>query len=723
MKKLMAVTAIIAILLTFVSCGTIGKDNKDKITLTGVYTKNAVKLKDDFTNYDNISMYDNRLYLIGSLPEDGDGRKTVAVIDPDSLKTEYTSLPINAYVNTIAADGDDWLISASSFDQTTSQTEHYICHAKNGEIIWKNGARNYLALPEFYFDSVHTAMGGGRWYVGADREAAEISSDGKLLRTYALPGRIQGMACDTEGVLHVWGWDYHHTLKGSAMSEEGWKKAVNKDVCFGDGFSCYILDETGLNGYDAAGGTSTILVNWVNSSIMRSHIRSMAVVSPELIFIYGYDIIDGETQLWKYVKSKDRVLSGDQIIRITYMENGRHRIPLAAVKFNTMQKDYYVVCDEYSSAYADSGYSVVFDYIDKRIVDGDIGDIIVSVNAEDVAKYADKNLLCDLYTLMGDDFPADDIFGCIRRLCETDGKLYSLPQDFKLTTYTMKSSLLSDIDVWNVKAFIELDDKFDGQLLLSMTREEVYYTLRDSVICECIDFTKGSCDFESELFVSFLEYLSSLPENDPTERNYSDNYYANDEVALYRAFIGSYSQYAQMMYVFGEGEEVSAVGYPSADGGVIRINDYNNCFSITNDSDAKDGAMKFLRYFLSADCVIDEMRGMCDIPALKSTMQKWNESESKLYYYFYADNVSRISCRTSPVTDKREPVIEVTIDQKLIDEVYAYLDSAKILDPIPQAVIDIVEEEMTMYLASAKTAEETAKVIQNRVSIYLNERG
>lgn len=189
-------------------------------------------------------------------------------------------------------------------------------------------------------------------------------------------------------------------------------------------------------------------------------------------------------------------------------------------------------------------------------------------------------------------------------------------------------------------------------------------------------------------------------------------------------FQNIYASYYQMRSVFGEEANADIVGYPSSEGGASKLS-ANAFYSITEESKVKEGAMAFLRYLLSADCVIDEMRGMRSIPSLKTTAKAWDDSESKMYYYFYYDHVGRWSANSKLITEEDEgvPGICIQLTQEKIDAVYDFLDHVNVYPYIPSDITAILDEEMYVFLGTTKSADETAKIIQSRVSTYLSERG
>ena len=59
------------------------------------------------------------------------------------------------------------------------------------------------------------------------------------------------------------------------------------------------------------------------------------------------------------------------------------------------------------------------------------------------------------------------------------------------------------------------------------------------------------------------------------------------------------------------------------------------------------------------------------------------------------------------------------------DDIHRYIDYLSSVDTIWQAdttVSDIIDEEISAFTSGAKSAEETAQIIQSKVSIYLSEQ-
>lgn len=128
--------------------------------------------------------------------------------------------------------------------------------------------------------------------------------------------------------------------------------------------------------------------------------------------------------------------------------------------------------------------------------------------------------------------------------------------------------------------------------------------------------------------VRVLHYIESLPTDAAASFEYGENPYITDAVMLYETTIGCYGDYAQSMSIFNSYGEGKFVGYPSSKGGLANVL-CDQYFAINNDSKVKEGAIDFLSFLFSKECVVKEARGMRSIPSLKSTLEGWRDSETK----------------------------------------------------------------------------------------------
>ncbi len=569
MKKSILIFALIAAVL-LCACG---EKDPEKIVLDGVYNGTLIEVAglDEgarFVNFREMFYHDGKVQLLGTVMNETSSETAILSYDTDSEKWEQLALPYDGSIRSLALSDDGYLFISSTYDMESFRDTYTIVAADTDSVLWEKPLDDFLTLPERFWGSVYAVDGGDDWYIAAADTVVKLDSDGNVLSSEILSGEARGMFNADDGV-HIYGRDFHSILSASdgvLRDDEQWQKAMenaNGGISVGGGYDLIKSNEIGLYGVNVAEGTTELLMNWVNSGIAEAP-SSVAMVSEDVIFVYRSDYnasLAGETGLWKYEKCPDDAIPEREIIRITYSETGRGKIPLAAVQFNKSQAKYHVVCEEYSAGGGD--YLTMAEGINTMLLDGSIGDIVEFDFVTDLEKYGTKGYLADLNTLMGDLIAADDIFGCVRTACETNGKLYGIPQEFQIWTCTVKDGALDDYSIWNTDAFVDCYQKLasEGKYIISNTSRAAINTyLHDGMMQSFIDFDAGTCDFDSDEFRSLIAFLADLPEENSCELEYwNENHYVTDEIFLYEALIGSYSEWGQLISIY-QGEGYDSVG-------------------------------------------------------------------------------------------------------------------------------------------------------------------
>jgi len=718
---------LLSLLLTVLLLLTACRDREDNSTdpsaqlpPTARYTVEHVALPDDIRLQNCMTDGGDRLYLSIMTPVEShpyrlwqyslaDGSSSFADLpgDPDRLAISSQGILTGKAVYEQGAwDAVDYTLTASS----------------DGQELW---SQSLLRLMEVNPDQpVSLADFNGQWVVGCESTLILLDREGNLQQTETLPGKLRCFLPE-ENLLRIVGdgWYRELDLAGKLHTNEAWENAVKgtAELLYpapGYGF-CYANDNS-LMLCQVQSGQHSPLLNWAECGLTFADIKEILFRSADELYILGQLRAEYTTALLKLTRAGEEE-SGRTEIHITYSETGRQNVPLAASLFNAAQEEYTVVCTEYSTANPGQDYAALADSLDAMILDGTAGDIIELDNPNALYKYTRKGLFADLYSLGMESITADNLFGCVKNALEIDGKLYALPQVFQLDTLSARTASLP-AGQWNLDALLNLAEGLPGdQRLFAYAKSgtAMHNLLKNSVLSQCIDLTAGSASFDSPTFLRYLSLLSSLPAQAEV-RDIAGNPYARNEVLFYQHYIQNYSTFSKMTHVFTAPEETAIVGYPSIDGGSAQLH-ANKYYAISADSQVMEGAKAFLEFFLSAEAVYDPMRGMREIPSLKSTARCYDEEELQLYHYFPIDDPGRIS--TSFKQQDPDPtVMEVKADEALLEQAWTFFDASPVMPFVPQDIIDIVDEELTTFFGGGQSAENTARYIQNRVSTYLSEQ-
>ena len=166
------------------------------------------------------------------------------------------------------------------------------------------------------------------------------------------------------------------------------------------------------------------------------------------------------------------------------------------------------------------------------------------------------------------------------------------------------------------------------------------------------------------------------------------------------------------------GDDITLVGYPSSDGTGARLST-NQSFGIMSNSANKDACWNFINTFFAEDYQTSDQ--MYNIPALKSAFEKKLDDAMKKPYYT-DENGKKIEYEDTYYMNDKEIKIP-PLNQEQRDYIEQYILNIKSSSfYYGNDVYNIINEEIEPFFAGEKSAQETATVIQNRISILISEQ-
>ncbi len=419
------------------------------------------------------------------------------------------------------------------------------------------------------------------------------------------------------------------------------------------------------------------------------------------------------------------------------------------------------------------------------IISGNIPDIIRISNDMPYQNYASKGLFADMYPLLeaDPDFNRADLYENVLEALSVNGKLYQIIPGFRISTLAGKSSIVGDDNGWTMDDLLTAlesladggTDPFGGE----MTRENFLTNVCTMARDQFINKDTGFCSFDNEEFIKLLKFTAQLPEktiwetinwDEVGEEFYQDRdfMYRDNKALLQQTLLGNYIGFWETQGgVFGE--RISLVGYPNANekGGSIMPTD---AFAISSQSPSKEGAWKFISSYISKDKdnEADSLHQFSIFRSVNRRMAEYALAYHDNYWYEKqygedADSGSNggiavmpaagavveeiaVAPASVPVDMDGDGIIDgeapggsmpkektwtywvsgQTFDlgmmtEEAVGRVDALLDGVSQVYQHDRAMMDIILEEASAFFAGQKTAEEVAKLIQNRVFIYVNE--
>lgn len=364
--------------------------------------------------------------------------------------------------------------------------------------------------------------------------------------------------------------------------------------------------------------------------------------------------------------------------------------------FNRQSMDYKVVIKDYSLQ--DNTGMRMFDFY-KDILDGNAADLIdlSYLSPEDLTS---KGMLEELepYFEQSETIGKEDILPSIWQAGTYLGKMYTVIPRFQVKTMIVRADDVKD-STWTAEEYIELVNKYPQSAPLGgKSNRDVLSMLMTAELGRFVDWEGRTADFEQEGFIRMLEFVQSMDDKEtgrdvPYEER--GEFLRSGMWTAADCWMGDTYDYINYKDIYGEQSRIMSfpnqeeiLWYP------IRC-EYN--LAISSSSKCKEGAWAFLEYLLSDKVQLDASKP--SFPAGRDAFEAHLVSEKFLKYG-----------EKYKLTREEMEIIREMADNAYYDESFANSN-----------INSIIAEETKEFLDQGKSPEETAKIIQNRVQLYLNE--
>lgn len=405
--------------------------------------------------------------------------------------------------------------------------------------------------------------------------------------------------------------------------------------------------------------------------------------------------------------------------------------------FNNTNKNYRIELKTYNGG----NYIENTELIREDILSGNFPDIIQN-NPGQLSPDsfgARDSLFVDMYELIDNDpqLGRDDFLDGYLEAMDFNGKLLEISPGFTVNAMTVKDKYLNGLTSWTFDEMIDMINSRPYGMGI-IPNFEVYtrsvYMLDIIDYCSFIDFENASCSYDSDKFINIMK---SVQDNKLGMTSAEDENFLSDEDSGYSNGARNFIDDNYLIDVFSLcstsdiqrtvkakfNEPCTFIGYPS--NGVSRATfspDENRCFSIMRNCEYPEGAWEFLHDSFFTDDFYNSLNGSNCFPALESSFNQKFEAEKEVSMYknpatgemensdFYIIDTIENAIYFDPFNDS-----EVEKYSEFVRE------AAKHRQRYDFTVFEILDEELTSYFEGERSAEETADIIQSRVSIYISE--
>ena len=343
--------------------------------------------------------------------------------------------------------------------------------------------------------------------------------------------------------------------------------------------------------------------------------------------------------------------------------------------------------------------------LDYDIMAGNIPDVYI-MGYSDINKYIAKNAFEDLTPyIKNDDMVNEDYFldGFLDAI-KMNGKQYFLSDCFNISTLIGKKSELSKYEgSWTMDSFIEYCESKPDDVMpfYETTKQNLFYILGVNNFSRYIDWETGQCSFDGEEFRNLLEFCNRYEHK-------ADGYLDGDldcdkhagpirrgEVLFEYGTLIDITAAQAFAEEFGKDEIY--IGFPTDDNSGIRLKcPYEFCLSSV--SEHKEEGWDFIKQLMK-NSEGSESRLDSSIKGFEQSFEAASASDGYGSYNGIA------------VTPAKKKDAE-TIKQLLKKSKYGYFIYGQ---------FEIISEDVEKYFAGKRDIDETVRIIQDRMSKYVNE--
>ncbi len=403
-------------------------------------------------------------------------------------------------------------------------------------------------------------------------------------------------------------------------------------------------------------------------------------------------------------------------------ENGREEVRLSTGGLSVTMREIIVDYNKQSDRYEiiPEEFDRTLSYDDQRsriqldLAAGEGPDLLSYTALQEVnmSPYAEEGLLLDVTDFLAGE---GEFVSHVAEANQLDGRIYGVPYAFSLNTVVTSQEMATDRENWTAEYCMRTAKEKGCTAFIKApwgwTKEEGgMYVLNVLGVGRpgiqlFVDEERGISSFEQPQFQDLLAFADAYADPEPEMSDREK--IASGEIFCTAGGIRGFDGFWYYEAEF-EGEPVY-MGYPSPQGGQHVI--MAESFYINAASPHAQGALDFLRYLLT-----DEQQRRLAVenrcfPVKQELLERmWQEAkEEKIVDAAYEMDGLYYAAR--PMTDEEEQIFWEMLEYPVYYQWVNYIWDT------------IIWEEALPFFHGEKPAEETARAIDSRVQLYLDERG
>lgn len=362
--------------------------------------------------------------------------------------------------------------------------------------------------------------------------------------------------------------------------------------------------------------------------------------------------------------------------------------------FNMASDKYHVEIKEYEH-----------DRLAAEIMTGN-GPDLIPLRAIGVSVAANKGIVEDLnpYLEASEILSRDMLNERVLDLYTVDGRLTCVPPSFSVTTLYGKESELGNEPGWTMEEFLDYVDRHRGLTVMEGfmrddSRKVMVMMMWYARQQQWVDWKQGTAAFDQGEFEQLLRFAAAYEAKYDGGSEYAEEKWQSGRLLLYSRPVTDMRTYLQYQEVLA-GDGV-AIGFPTQEGTPCNILGAYGTYGISAASPHKEGAWAFIEYLAANQTGKDTYQ--YGIATLNSAMEEMLEQSKE-------EKFIGMSGHDIPSATDED-----------LQQFRQLLDNAVIRDDELTVINEIMSEELDTCFSGGRSVEDTVKVIQDRVQLYLDE--
>lgn len=403
----------------------------------------------------------------------------------------------------------------------------------------------------------------------------------------------------------------------------------------------------------------------------------------------------------------------------------------AILKFNRANPDYRIEILDYSEYNTEDDYEAGVKKLTTEIMAGDMPDMIYTEGLP-VAQMGAKGKLTDLYTFMENDkdVSKDKFLPSVLKLMETDGHLYQTASSFSIQTVIGNKNVVGDTPGWTVadlKAALAAMPAGCSVFGVGVTRDDILRYMLYMDMNDYVDWVNGTCNFDSQQFMDLLEFTKLFPSEfdwSSYEWTAEDNEQARIASGKQLLSATSFGDFNDMQYnTAAFGDDAVFIGFPTTDG-VGNAMYFSSGYAISSTCAHPDVAWQFIKGFMTGEYSnswgFSPLKEKFDAAMKEAMTPRYKTDENG--DFVLDENGNKIEESQGGWSDGVNDYEFYAMTQEEADKLMELINSCTKVMNQDDSLMEIIKEESAAFYNDQKSAEETAKMVQSRVNVYIKEQ-